>query len=157
MPISKPIIVAAIAALASLSVPLAGSAFAQNAAADDIIGVWETGDGNLKFEMFDSGETYSARILHGARLLEEDGKTYKKDSQNPDPALRERSLEGLVFITGLTWDDGDRRWEDGSLYQAASGRTVSARAELEGEVLELRAYMGRPMLGRTITLRRVAP
>lgn len=157
MPISKPIIVAAIAALSSVSGPLAGFAVAEDIAPDDILGVWETEDGNLKFEMFDSGETYSARILHGARLLEEDGKTYKKDLQNPDPALRDRSLEGIVCITGLAWDDGDQRWEDGSFYLAASGRTVSAQVTLDDETMELRAYRGRPMLGRTITLRRSAP
>ncbi|ABI77326.1 conserved hypothetical protein [Hyphomonas neptunium ATCC 15444] len=157
MTLLKSLTVAAIATLAALSVPITGSALAQDVAADDIIGVWETGDGQLKFEMFDAGETYSARILYGARLLEADGRTYKKDTRNPDPALQSRSLEGIVFISGLAWNEDDLRWEDGSLYQAASGRTASARVELDAETMNLRAYRGQPMLGRTITLHRVAP
>ena len=149
--------ISTVAIVASLSGSAAGVACAQGLVPDDIIGIWETEDGNLKLEMFDAGGTYSARILHGALLLEEDGKTYKKDSQNPDPALRQRTLEGLIFITGLAWDDHDHRWEDGRLYQANSGRTFSAQITLDDEMMELRGYMGRPMLGRTTTLRRVAP
>jgi hypothetical protein len=32
--------------------------------------------------------------------------------QNPDPALRSRSLKHIVFIAGLRWADGERRWLD---------------------------------------------
>jgi len=144
-----------VATLASLLLSSVGFATAQDAMADRIVGIWETEDGNLKFEMFEAGETYSARILHGARLLADDGKTYKQDTQNPDPALRERSLERLIFITGLAWDDIDRRWEGGRLYQADSGRTLSARVTLEQDTMNLRAYRGRPLIGRTIALRRI--
>lgn len=131
-------------------------AVAQASTPSEVVGVWETEDGNLKFEIFDAGGNYAGRMIYGARLVEADGKTFKKDTNNPDPKLRSRSLDGIVFLTNLKWDPVDRRWEDGSFYQAPTGRTLSAQIALVSDKMELRAYMGAPMLGRTITLRRAA-
>jgi uncharacterized protein (DUF2147 family) len=132
-----------------------GGAFAQASSPDEIIGVWESEDGNVKFEMFDAGGIYAARMIYGVRLVEADGKTFKKDILNPDPMLRSRSLEGIVFLNDLKWDAGERRWEGGSLYDGSSGRTYSGRASLVNGKLELRGYMGTPLLGQTMVLRRV--
>ena len=132
-----------------------GGAFAQAYSPDEIIGVWESEDGNIKFEMFDTGETYAARVLYGKLLVEADGKTFKKDALNPDPKLRSRSLERAVVLTNLKWDAGDGRWEGGDFYSGATGQTHSVQATLASGKMELRAYMGTPMLGRTMVFRRV--
>lgn len=132
-----------------------GEAFAQASSPDQIVGVWESEDGNLKLEIFDAGETYAARVLYGKLLMEADGRTFKKDTLNPDPKLRSRSLERAVLVSNLTWDAGDGRWEGGNFYSGATGQTASARAALVSGKLELRAYRGTPMLGRTMVLRRV--
>lgn len=131
------------------------NAFAQASSPDEIIGVWESEDRNVKLEMFDAGETYAARVIYGKLLVEADGKTFKKDTLNPDPKLRSRSLEGIVMVSDLKWNAGDRSWENGRFYSGATGQTHSARATLVGEKLELRAYMGTPMLGQSMVLRRV--
>lgn len=151
--VKGPLLAAAlVAAMAGLPV---GDAFAQATSPDEIIGVWESEDGNVKFEMFDAGGSYAARMIYGNRLVEADGKTFKKDSLNPDPQLRSRSLERIVFLNNLKWDAGERRWEGGSLYDGSSGRTYSGRASLVNGKLELRGYMGTPLLGQTMVLRRV--
>ncbi|WP_421698587.1 DUF2147 domain-containing protein [Ancylobacter sp.] len=142
---------AAAAALALTTVEAA----AQAAAPEQIIGVWEAENGAIKLEMFDAGGSYAARMLYGRQLMEADGTTFKKDTLNPDPALRGRSLEGIVFVTNLTWDAQDRRWEGGNFYSGLTGRTMSVQAELVGETMQVRAYMGAPLLGQTITFRRV--
>jgi uncharacterized protein (DUF2147 family) len=148
----RPLLAAALAAgLTSLSV---GHALAQASSPDQIVGVWEAEDGILKIEMFEAGGSYSARMLYGKLLMEADGKTFKKDTKNPDPNLRGRSLEGIVFLTDLKWDPRDLRWEDGSWYSGANGRSANARAALLGEKMEVRVYMGTPALGRTIVLHR---
>ncbi|MBY3136726.1 DUF2147 domain-containing protein [Rhizobium laguerreae] len=131
-----------------------GEAFAQASSPDQIVGVWESEDGNLKLEMFDAGETYAARVLYGKLLVEADGKTFKKDTLNPDPNLRSRSLERAVLVTNLKWDAADGRWEGGNFYSGATGQTHSARATLVSGKLELRAYRGTTLLGRTMVLRR---
>ncbi|NKN37309.1 DUF2147 domain-containing protein [Agrobacterium sp. a22-2] len=147
--------VLALAVLAGLTTLSIVSVFAQASSPDDIIGIWASDDGAFKFEMFDAGETYAARVIFAQPLLEADGRTFKKDTLNPDPTLRDRSLAGIVFISGLQWNSANGRWEGGRLYSAATGRTVSARATLTDGVMELRAYMGTPALGRATMLRRV--
>ncbi|NUB45486.1 DUF2147 domain-containing protein [Fertoebacter nigrum] len=141
----------AIAALTAALLPTA--ALAQT---DAILGTWQTTDGNLVIEVYDAGQSYAARMLHGALVVEADGTTFKKDTMNPDPALRSRSLEGIDFVSGLTWDSSDNRWEDGRIYQAATGQTASARVTIEGDTLNLRAYRGTPLAGRTIAFQRRA-
>ncbi|WP_375283596.1 DUF2147 domain-containing protein [Sphingobium yanoikuyae] len=150
--IRKPLL-AAVLIPAMTSLPV-GVALAQATSPSQIVGIWEAEDGNVKFEMFDAGGSYAARSIYGVRLVEADGKTFKKDTHNPDPKLRDRSLKGIVFITNLAWDARDRRWEGGNMYDPSSGRSLSARVSLVGGKMELRAYMGTPMLGRTMVLRR---
>lgn len=133
----------------------AENTFAQATSPGEIVGVWEAENGNLKFEMFDAGGSYAARMIYGVRLLDADGRTFRKDTLNPDPTLRGRSLEGIVFLSNLRWDAENRRWEGGSLYDASSGQTISGRATLVNGKLELQAYMGMPVIGQTMVLRRV--
>lgn len=146
-------LVAAALMIAMANLP-AGVAFAQATSSGQIVGIWEADDGNVKFEMFDAGGSYAARSIYGVRLVEADGKTFKRDTHNPDPKLRDRSLKDIVFITNLTWDAHDRRWEGGKMYDPSSGRSLSARVSLVDGKMELRAYMGTPMLGRTMVLHR---
>ncbi|AHE54954.1 DUF2147 domain-containing protein [Sphingomonas sanxanigenens] len=146
----------AIASIMFMAVTLpARASFAQASAAAEVIGIWETEDRGMKFEMFDAGGSYSGRMLFGRRAMEADGKTFRKDSKNPDPALRGRSLQGVVFLTGFKWDARNQRWDGGSMYDGTSGRTYSARITMAKGAMELRGYMGTPMLGRTLKLHRV--
>jgi uncharacterized protein (DUF2147 family) len=146
-------LLAAMLAAGLSGLPLAG-ALAQAAVPGEIVGVWETENRNLKLEMFDAGGTYAARVIYGARLMEADGQTFKKDTQNPDPALRDRSLQGIVFLSNLKWNAAEGRWDDGAIYDASSGRTLSAQVTLAGGKMELRGYMGTPLLGQTVVLQR---
>lgn len=69
------------AILAGLLVGLpAGSASAQTPSAQDIVGVWAEDDGQLKFEVHEVDETYEARIIHSARVMEADGRTFRADT-----------------------------------------------------------------------------
>jgi uncharacterized protein (DUF2147 family) len=148
----------AVAALSSGMPPLWPStvANAQAEPQDAIVGTWTTEDGNLVIDMYDAGESYAARFVYGALVMEPDGRTLKKDEKNPDPSLRSRSLEEVDFVSGLVWDTQDARWEDGRIYQANTGRTASARATMEGQRLMLRAYVGTPLTGRTLVFIRRA-
>jgi uncharacterized protein (DUF2147 family) len=144
------LIVLAVALAAAWSAP----AVAQDLQPDAILGTWANEDETLVIEIYDAGDTYSARFIYGALLVEADGRTLKKDEANPDPALRSRSLAEVDFVSDLTWDAGDQRWENGTLYQAATGNTGSARVTMDGAQLNLRAYRGTPLAGRTIVFNR---
>lgn len=143
------------ATLAGLTAgPLIGHGFAQTSAAREIVGVWAEDDGQLKFEVYEVGETYEARIIHSGRVMEADGRTFRADTLNPDPTLRSRSLKGTVILSGLRWIPETRRWEGASLYDGSSGRTYSAYVSLVDGHMELRGYLGVPLLGQTVILRR---
>jgi uncharacterized protein (DUF2147 family) len=124
--------------------------------AQSIIGTWVAQNGAMVIEFYDAGGTFSARYVYGRLIVEADGRTLKKDIENPDPALRSRSLADVDFVSNLSFNDNEKRWENGTVYLAASGRSGSARATLNGSELHLRAYRGTPLAGRTLVfLRRV--
>lgn len=131
------------------------AATAQSVEPPKIAGIWQADNGQMRIEMVENGGNYTGRLLWGQRAVEADGKTFKRDVHNPDPALRGRSLEGITILQNLTWNAGNRRWEGGRLYDGTSGRTASARITPVDGKLEMRAYMGSPMLGRTISFTRV--
>jgi len=147
--------------LIALAVPVGATALvppaaAQSSAMPRIAGVWQAENGQMKIEIVEGAGGPAGRLLWGQRAVEADGKTFKRDVHNPDPALRSRSLEGITILQNLTWNARERRWEGGRLYDGTSGRTVSARLTPVDGKLEMRAYMGSPMLGRTIAFRRAA-
>lgn len=144
--------ICAAAAIVSALILGAPAGVAQAAQPDDILGTWQAE--TIKLEFFKAGSEYNARILWGNRIVESDGTTFKKDSLNPDPALRSRSLQGITMVTGLVYQNGE--WSGGSLYDGSAGRTVNAKAEIADGKLHLRGYMGVSAMGRTIVLQRVA-
>jgi uncharacterized protein (DUF2147 family) len=136
--------------IATLS--LASAAHAQSP--DDIVGVWETEDGGLKFEMFRAGNEYQARLLYGQYVMEPDNVTFMKDTKNPDEALRSRSLKHVTVLSGLTWQNGE--WAGGSFYSPRDGTTYSCNAKVVDGQLHMRGFVGISLLGRTIVFRRVS-
>ena len=70
------------------------------------------------------------------------------DLHNPDPARRNRSLCGIVFMTGFRPAEPGV-WEDGTLYDPETGKTYSGTIALQPDgMLRLRGYIGTPLLGR---------
>ena len=138
----------AIAIVALLCV--SGNAFCQTKA-DDLVGVWESLDQSFKIDMFKTDHDYEAHLLYGNRVVEKDG-SFKVDVKNPEPALRSRSLKGIVLIKGLVWKDG--QWSGGTLYDGSSGSTYQCKAEVKNGMLLLRGFKGTPLFGETTKLRR---
>jgi uncharacterized protein (DUF2147 family) len=78
-----------------------------------------------------------------------DPNTQGLDLHNPDPARRNLSMCGLVLMTGLK-PAGANVWEDGSLYDAETGKTYSGMITLQADgTLRLRGYIGVPLLGES--------
>ncbi|WP_343613969.1 DUF2147 domain-containing protein [Flavobacterium sp.] len=120
--------------------------------ADKIIGIWQCED--YKIEVFKSGNTYSAKLLWSKDMFEADGRTPKRDSKNPDAKLKTRSVQGIIHITQLAFEDGE--YVNGKLYSIQDGNTYSLKGKLKSaEELETRGYKGVPMLGKTFKWKRV--
>lgn len=121
--------------------------FGQKIAPDQIVGVWKSDE--YKIEIFKSGTTYSGKLLWSKDLFEADGKTSKKDTENPDKKLRSRPREGVTHITGLTFEDGE--FVGGKLYSVKDGNTYNLKGQLKGaNNLDTRGYKGIPMMGKTV-------
>lgn len=126
------------------------SAHADDVKADDILGFWLTEEKtgvieikkNTKNEYY--GEIVWVKDVHTGKIKD------KKDVNNPDEKLRERSILGMKNTWGFKFD-GDDEWEDGNIYDPKSGKIYSAKMELEdnGQKLDLRGYVGVPLFGKT--------
>ncbi|WP_040664386.1 DUF2147 domain-containing protein [Nafulsella turpanensis] len=119
---------------------------------DDITGLWWNAEKTAKIEVYKEKGKYFGKIVH---LVEpnENGKP-KVDKENPDAKLKNRKLDGLVILEDLEYDE-DNEYEDGKIYDPKSGKTYSANAELNGDKLDLRGYIGISLIGRTSTWERV--
>jgi len=73
----------------------------------------------------------------------------KRDRRNPDVAKRDQPLCGIALIRGLQ-QTGTGAWERGSIYNPRDGSSYALEAKVRGmDTLDLRGYLGIPLLGRT--------
>ena len=149
-----PLALAATSLAAVLDLSMSVVVVAQQPAPDAIAGTWEADDGSVKLDMYKSGEELRAHFLYGKQVVEADNVTLKKDIKNPDPGLRSRSLQNIVFIWGLRWTDGE--WSGGSLYDASTGRTYHCKVAIKEGKMLLRGYLGVSVLGQTTAFHRLA-
>lgn len=129
--------------------------FAQQPA-DKIIGKWESIDGEvkLKFDIFKKDGKYFGKLLWASNMFEADGKTSKKDNNNPDKSLKSRYRQGIVNITNLKYEKG--AYSGGKLYNPSDGDTYSLNAKLKTEnELHFRGYLGISLLGKTMKFKRM--
>lgn len=119
--------------------------FAQQA--DAITGTWLNEEKDAKVQVYRNGNKYYGKLIWIKDAYEDDGKTLRKDSKNPDAALRSRDLINLVILRNFVFDDGE--WTDGKIYDPKSGKTYSSKMKLQGNTLEIRGYVGVSMFGRT--------
>jgi uncharacterized protein (DUF2147 family) len=116
---------------------------------DKVLGMWITADKIVKIEIYRSGNKYFGKVLWGALLYEKDGKTSLKDIKNPDSKLKNRDCIGLVFITDLTYSDGE--YTGGQIFDSSHGTTYNLKMKmLDDNDLEMRGYMGMSLFGRTL-------
>ncbi len=116
--------------------------------ADSILRIWETEEKGGRMQLLKAGDTYYAKMLYGRQLLEADGKTYKKDIHNPDPALRSRPLKDYTLISGLVYKDG--KWVNGKIYNFNDGNSYDVNLELKDGLLYMRVFKGVPLFGKTL-------
>ncbi len=129
--------------------------------ADSIIGFWNTPDNKAQFEIYRCGTLYCGKISY---LREPNYPPTDKsmpgrpilDTNNPDPALRDRTLTGLPLISGFSYQ-GDNSWE-GMIYNPKDGNTYRCNFSMAGcDRLKVRGYIGIPLFGMTQVWTRGCP
>jgi uncharacterized protein (DUF2147 family) len=108
--------VALLAGLATLAV--AGAAMAETGR---ISGVWLTENGDSKIRMSPCGRAYCGTVVWA--------KANGVDENNPDPALRKRSIVGMALTKDMK-PAGDRY--SGSIYNPENGKTYSVTMQVKG-------------------------
>ena len=77
----------------------------------------------------------------------------KTDKNNPDESLHDRGIIGLNIVEGFKYD-GDNKWKSGTIYDPNKGKTYSCKAQLKGEKLKIRGFIGISVFGETTVWRR---
>ena len=135
---------------------LAGPCRAAPAADHRAHGVWMIED-EVAIAVADcGGDSLCGRIVWLRDARDTAGRP-KRDEMNPDAALRDRPLCGLVVLDGLLpVPDEPDKWDAGSFYDPRNGRSFGLLATLaSADVLVARVYIGMPFLGLNQTLLRV--
>lgn len=123
-------------------------------AASAIEGDWlvESRDAIMQIER--QGDQYEGHIvwqLHNT-YGPEDGPELNgrivTDRNNPDPALRSQPLIGLRLLWGLHYNEDERMWVDGHVYDSDNGKIYHCQVRLlDHDRLNLRGYIGISLFG----------
>ena len=116
------------------------------AAAEAMVeGVWLSGDGDGWIEIRAEGDDIVGTIAGSPNGYADDEP--RVDELNPDPALRDRPLLGLVILSGFERKSATK-WVDGEVYDPNSGRTYKCTLTLvDQNTIKLRGYVGVSLFG----------
>lgn len=121
---------------------------------DDIIGIWKDGYESRHIQLFKRGDQYFGKIVWLKETNDHSGKP-KLDVDNPDETQRNQPLLGLEILR----DFNHRRkgtYVGGKIYDIKSGNTYNGMIKMLGRnKLNIRAYLGLSILGKTETWTRV--
>lgn len=96
-------------------------------AAQSVTGNWLTEDNRAIVAIGRCGNAICGEIR---RVLVATPEEDQRDVNNPDPALRNRPIEGARVLTGFRRDG--EAYRGGEIYDPENGRTYGARLELVG-------------------------
>ncbi|MEL6568791.1 MAG: DUF2147 domain-containing protein [Pseudomonadota bacterium] len=128
-------------ALIAISLGLAAGAHADS---KDVFGIWLTEAGSAKLEISDCGDgSPCGRVVWMDPAAMRPGLTPETatDENNPDPALRDTPVLGLLMLSDF--DARRRDWRGGKIYDPESGRTYGSRLKkLEDGTLQVKGCIG---------------
>ena len=139
------------AALLVISMTFVNSVKAQGKP-DKIVGYYltyddETGAEKSQVQIFKSTNgKYYGKIV----WLKEPNKNGKPkvDDKNPEVKLQNRPVMNLEILKGFSFDKSNEEWNDGSIYNPASGKTYSCYINFESaNKIKIRGFIGASWMG----------
>lgn len=113
-----------------------------------ILGEWLSPKKDTRILIYRQRDQYYGKITWGSG-------SSAKDEKNPNPALRNRDVSGLVILQDFEHDGGDT-WQGGSIYDPREGKTYACKMTLKQvNGLSIRGYVGISLLGRSEVWSRV--
>lgn len=117
--------------------------------ANDIVGTWFNAEKDGKIQVYKQGDAFFGK-LSWLKTPTRDGKA-RTDENNQDASQRNRPLLGIVLLRDFKHDGGNV-WTGGKIYDPKNGKTYSCKMTLANRnQLDVRGYVGTPLLGRTTT------
>jgi uncharacterized protein (DUF2147 family) len=141
-------------ALIAVALMAHAAAFAQATPA----GLWKTIDDDTKAEkslirISESGGVYTGKV---EKLLDPSRHDAKCDKCSDD--RKDQPIAGMTVVRNVKQKDGDATmWDGGEILDPNNGKTYKVRMKPVdgGKAMEVRGYIGAPLLGRTQTWLRV--
>lgn len=119
------------------------------------LGVWTNSEKKANFEIYKCGDKLCGKIITVAVPIDPKTGKAKLDAQNPDPKLRSRPLQDMVFMNGFSYDDNNK-WDNGKIYDPVTGKTYSCYMKMESaNQMEVKGYIGFSLIGKSQTWTRV--
>jgi uncharacterized protein (DUF2147 family) len=122
------------------------------------VGVWKTIDDKTKTEraqirISETGGVFTGKL---EKLLAADAKADSVCDKCADDR-KDKAIVGMEIIRGVKKAEADNTWDGGTILDAAEGKIYKVRLQTAdgGKKLEVRGYVGAPLLGRTQTWIRV--
>lgn len=127
---------------------------AQEYQPDDVIGIWLNEDQDAHIQVYKEGDRYFGKIIWLKNPIDEETGKPKLDDENPDEALQDRPILGLLLLQDFEFDKDE--WDDGTIYDPKNGNTYKCYMKLISmDKLKIRGYIGITLLGRTTYWTRV--
>ena len=143
--------------VALIGMVVAGITPASEAAPERIaspFGRWYAEGGAAQVEIIECEEGLCGRVASLRSPFDENG-CELRDALNPEPQHRSRPLLGLEILKAQPSGSNRQEWS-GTIYDPGSGRTYRCSIRPDGaDRLQLRGYIGVPLIGRTTTWVRV--
>ena len=114
------------------------------------VGLWYAEGGAAQVQITHCGSELCGSVAWLRSPFDENGCPLR-DRFNPEESLRHRSVVGLEILRGLEVAQGEgQTWKGGTIYDPGSGDTYRASLTVIDENrIELRGYIGIPLIGRT--------
>ncbi|MFM7847055.1 MAG: DUF2147 domain-containing protein [Rubrivivax sp.] len=121
------------------------------------VGLWKTIDDETKQErslvrIAETGGVLSGRIEKITDPTKQDARCDKCEG-----ARKDQRVVGMTILEGVKRHGGADHWDGGSILDPNNGKVYKVRLAPKdgGKALEVRGYIGAPVLGRTQTWMRV--
>ncbi|KQR93329.1 hypothetical protein ASG01_09025 [Chryseobacterium sp. Leaf180] len=124
---------------------------------DDILGKWMATDKSVAVNVYLEGNSFRAKVIwFDERLSKGKPMNSRVDSENPDVKLRHNKIIGMDVLEGLNFNAKNQRWENGKIYDASTGRTWDASAELKNNgQMCVRGFWKWKFIGKTLCFARM--
>ena len=120
-----------------------------NANADsEILGKWIPEERDAVYDFYKCGDSICAKVFSLKEPIDPETGKPKLDKINEDENLRSRPILGMQFLDGLK-KKSKNKWDGGTVYNGRDGKTYTALMKLKNGRLEVRGYVGMPMLGKS--------